>query len=1118
MLIPHSSRTLLQTACAMMAMLALAQVTHAEDIDIYNGTASGSSSNLVIVLDNAAASSANASFTCSALSVKDPGTSFGFEQCGLYGALTGLENLLKKNQATTPSITQLPLKLGLMYFPQDKSKNGGQFVLPASRNGLGSGDLLPLNSANIQAFKTRVAQLSLAADKGAGNLFSQTLQEGFAFYNGLAGLSGTQYSPASSAEACASNFIVYLTLATNSNKPGGANEGQKALASITGKPFVDIPMGSFKSPYSPYNAAKSQWKNDPADEWSTFMLKPMVGATQYQPVKTYTIILYDGTNPDYEQLMDSTSRRGGSLPIFVRLGDTDGLTAAIDKIARQIMATNSVFAAPVLPVSTNTQGVYANQVYIGMFRPADGGLPRWMGNLKQYKFGLDETNPNDPQVYLGGAELQAGSAYLPKPVLSSAGTGFLDPSAVSFWTSKDTSKLPDSAGGFWLKATDTEEGVDGYDRPDGHRVEKGGVGQQLRLSGLTDLSKRNVYTCTGSNCVQNAALSSMKFDTANAANLGGVATDTARRNNIIRWTRGEDVAVTVLGSGAGPETSTPPDSTIVVRGSVHGDVLHSRPSTLNYKKNALNPNVEGTVVFYGANDGLFRAINGNQPNNPGDASKPLGECEISATCAMATQNASGTTINVLPGGELWSFIPEEFYGGLQRIYDNSVGLTLGEAVSPTRQPKTYFFDGSPSVYQNGNTAWLFLSARRGGRLIYALDISDPTNPKFMWKINQQTPGFGELGQTWSQPKVAVVNVDKDANGNPIGKPVLIFGAGYDLNQDNDVVSSADTMGRGIFIVEAQTGKLLWRAGPGGSTTQCTGTPCLLSTMTYSMPSDITLVNRIPDGDAGMRIDRLYAADTCGNLWRVDLEPQGPNNYGPSTWQAYQMAALGGTGTPKRKFFFPPDVATSKSVDIVVAISGDREHPTYASQATNVQNRFYMIKDTQTGANGLSGSGWSVVDDTNASHLKDATSVQYTPSLTDGWRGFYVNLASAGEKGVNAPTIIGSSVTFGTNQPLPLDSKTCKANLGNARGYQVSYLTGTRSNVLFDGGGMPPSPWFGPVLVRDKEGNKRIIDVSQGTGKPGCNTPDCKSSLGANMPPSSKAKKLRRTYWSRSQDR
>lgn len=73
---------------------------------------------------------------------------------------------------------------------------------------------------------------------------------------------------------------------------------------------------------------------------------------------------------------------------------------------------------------------------------------------------------------------------------------------------------------------------------------------------------------------------------------------------------------------------------------------------------------------------------------------------------------------------------------------------------------------------------------------------------------------------------------------------------------------------------------------------------------------------------------------------------------------------------------------SKSVDIVVAVSGDREHPMYASQATSVQNRFYMIKDTQIGANGLSGDSWSVVNDTNTTHLKDATSVPYTPSLAD----------------------------------------------------------------------------------------------------------------------------------------
>ena len=98
-----------------------------------------------------------------------------------------------------------------------------------------------------------------------------------------------------------------------------------------------------------------------------------------------------------------------------------------------------------------------------------------------------------------------------------------------------------------------------------------------------------------------------------------------------------------------------------MRGSVHGDVLHSRPAVINYGQ------PYGTALFYGANDGHFRAINGNQPKNKTDASKPLGNCKLAGDCSIRATDASGAAVDVPPGGELWSFIPKEFYSGLKRI-------------------------------------------------------------------------------------------------------------------------------------------------------------------------------------------------------------------------------------------------------------------------------------------------------------------------------------------------------------------------------------------------------------------------------------------------------------------
>ena len=83
-------------------------------------------------------------------------------------------------------------------------------------------------------------------------------------------------------------------------------------------------------------------------------------------------------------------------------------------------------------------------------------------------------------------------------------------------------------------------------------------------------------------------------------------------------------------------------------------------------------------------------------------------------------------------------------------------------------------------------------------------------------------------------------------------------------------------------------------------------------MTHSIPGDITLIDRNADGF----IDRLYAADTGGKLWRVDLQPDATvETPDPSTWKATQLADVGGTGSPPRKAFFPPGVACWQSLVI-----------------------------------------------------------------------------------------------------------------------------------------------------------------------------------------------------------
>ncbi|RZL89613.1 MAG: pilus assembly protein PilY [Variovorax sp.] len=1090
------------------ALLALAAfAAQAEDIDIYQGIAAGAAPNMLIVLDNSAAADASSSFTCSSLTVNDPGKNLGFEQCGLYSAVSSIGNDASLNGN---------INLGLMYFPTGGT-DGGQFVLPAASPAPGSLLLMDGTGSDgkgVSKMLTRVAALSLKNDKSNNNQAAQAMQEAWAFYQGKTGLSGTTYPGLGSQQACARNFVLYITLATNNQKPqdGGnlAGSALKSAAALTAFP-TQVALPKWKSPISPNRTASAKYQSDYSDEWANFMYtgaSPNL-ASSYPGITTYTIILSDGSNPDYEQLMASMANQGGGKYFVVQLGDVSGLAKAIGQVFSEVQAVNSVFAAPVLPVSANTQGTYVNQIYMGMFRPDGSSNPRWMGNLKQYQFGVDSTDPTAPQLFLADASWGTHSAGTDaNGALSAAGTGFISPTAVSFWTSKDISSLPDSKSGFWLNAFKSQGAKDGYDWVDGQVVEKGGVGQRIRLKHLTDsypatssvttaTTVRNVYTCIGSGCTGNAALSTMPFKVSNAnltATALGTTSPTVTPANLINWVRGDDTYA-AGDTAAGREGSSPPDTSITVRGSVHGDVLHSRPAVINYG------GTTGVVVFYGANDGMFRAINGNQPNNPSDDTKPKGFCAVSSNCAISMKDASGVSMSVPPGGELWSFVPSEFYPGLQQLYQNSPALKLGTASTG----KTYFFDGAPSVYQNSATgkAYIFLSARRGGRLLYALDVSDPANPKFMWKRNNADTGFAELGQTWSQPKVAMIK----GNANP----VLIFGAGYDVNEDNESSATSDTMGRGIFIVDALTGNVLWQAGPGGTGTTCTGNPCKLAGMNYAIPADVTLVDRDFDG----LIDRIYAADTGGSIWRVDLQPDGSGDL--SKWQATQLAALGGSGIPKRKFFFPPDVVLTKGYDVVLNITGDREHPLLAHSATNaVVNRFYMIKDTNVG---MDSKAWATVRD-DSSNTADAVPttlfrVTATTPYDNTLGGFYVTLPGVGEKGVNAPTTVGGLVYFGTNQPIAPSSNSCQANLGTARAYAVNFLTGNSKSNVLDGGGLAPSPVFGIVTVKVDGKDRQLPFLIGGGGGIGA---DGKSGLGAQKPEIPLKMRRQRTYWYRETDR
>ncbi|MBW6496632.1 MAG: pilus assembly protein PilY, partial [Burkholderiaceae bacterium] len=419
----------------------------------------------------------------------------------------------------------------------------------------------------------------------------------------------------------------------------------------------------------------------------------------------------------------------------------------------------------------------------------------------------------------------------------------------------------------------------------------------------------------------------------------------------------------------------------------------------------------GVMVFYGANDGMLHAVSGNKPDGN--------------------------------GRELWSFVAPEHYDVFKRLRENTPLINFPNVLATVNPlPRNWSVDGPITIYQGGGKVYIFAPMRRGGRFLYAFDVTIPASPILMWrKSNADIP---ELGQTWSEPRPATLK--------GYANPVLIMGAGYDAVAEDVDPPAATTMGRGVLVLDATTGALV-KTFP----------------TTRSVPGNVTLVDSNYDG----AVDRAYAADMGGRIYRFDFEDSGGGK-AVANWQSSMIANLADPTNPGgRKFFASPDVVLTRASGSLMIGSGDREKPLKAVTA----DRFYMVKDLLPGMPLPGGANYAAT----------ITEAELVPATTDAAalataKGWYIALAANGEKVVNSPLTVAGTTFFATNRPTPLAVGSCDANLGEAKAYAVSFQSGTAlldrngdgnvnandAAMILTGGGLPPSPVSGIVDISGRQ--------------------------------------------------
>jgi type IV pilus assembly protein PilY1 len=408
-----------------------------------------------------------------------------------------------------------------------------------------------------------------------------------------------------------------------------------------------------------------------------------------------------------------------------------------------------------------------------------------------------------------------------------------------------------------------------------------------------------------------------------------------------------------------------------------------------------------------------------------------------------------TAIDTANGIEKWSFMIEEALPKIASMIADSAGTQIDVA------------DGTPTVYiedinGDGNITgsdkvYLYFGLRRGGRVYYAIDITNPDVPTFKWKIDANStpakvcvgngvctnaPQYNELGQTWSTPFVGKVRASTN--------PVLVVGGGYDPAEDT-LPPGTRTMGRAVYVIDAIDASLVqsWGVGQSG--------PFLGSgaaSMIYPIPSDMTALNT--DLDSVGYLDRLYVGDTGGNVWRFDVDSSSV-----ASWNAKLLANLSSdiSSGEKRKILFPPAIVKQNSpfrFDAVYVGTGDREHPlcltanqTSPTVLTNSCSQFvpsdkiFMVIDPDYGLT-ASNSAPVVVSDLYQRLASDLTTNTSNTILNTN-KGWYRNYDN-GEKSANAPTVFNQRLRFGTYAPLGQSGGAC-VPAGEGRLNEIDALTG-----------------------------------------------------------------------------
>jgi type IV pilus assembly protein PilY1 len=383
----------------------------------------------------------------------------------------------------------------------------------------------------------------------------------------------------------------------------------------------------------------------------------------------------------------------------------------------------------------------------------------------------------------------------------------------------------------------------------------------------------------------------------------------------------------------------------------------------------------------------------------------------------AGQDGQLQAFDAVTGVERWAWMPKELLARLPALMRDAPTTSRDHGIDGALVLHRRDVNGDGRIdAAAGDHRWLFFGLGRGGARYYALDLARIDDPRRMWSHDLADPTLQALADP------VVTRFPVAGSGQSAGNWVVLISGGYDPRFDARGAGGRGA-GASLALVDAASGRILWSAGDAESDLPVPGLASLASA-----PRALDL-----DGDGNL--DRAYAIDVTGSLWRFDFVESRPPREAAT---ARRIARLGDGG---QRWFGTPDVSVVRTAFgsrlAIAAGSGWIARPRDAA----IEDRVAVVFDPIVGQTAREVTEGDLFDATDAA---DAM-----PPDAAGWL-FRLVGHGAGEKVAGATVTFDHVLRFMSYEPLAADEAApCGPPRSASRLYAIDVRTALPRNTVVE---------------------------------------------------------------------